>query len=152
MDRYLSKEDAIKLLTRGNTGIISMITAEGKPYGVSVNYFYDKETNAIYFHSKPTGKKIESIKINPDVSFLVFDNNKIVIDAYVTHYESAIITGKASIIEDEKDKIYFLKKFCLHTVPQRMDRFEEVVDNYIKGLVMVKISVEEITGKKNKDN
>jgi len=152
MDRYLSKEDAIKLLIRNNTGVISMITEKGEPYGVSVNYVFDEESNALYFHSKPTGKKIKSITKNPNVSFLVFDNNKVVVDAYVTHYQSAIVTGNASIITEDEEKIKYLKLFCLHTVPERMDRFDSVVNNYIKNMVMVKISVLEVTGKQNRDD
>ena len=152
MDRYLSKEDALQLLKRNNTGIISMITKEENPYGVSVNYVYDEETNALYFHSKPIGKKIESIERNSHVSFLVFDNNNVVADAYVTHYQSAIVTGNAEVIKEEQAKIKYLKKLCLHTVPERMDRFDNVVSNYIKGMVMVKISVTEITGKQNRDD
>lgn len=152
MDRYLSKEDALNLLERNNIGVLSVVTLENKPYGVSVNYFYDEKTNALYFHSKPNGKKIESIKKNPDVSFIVFDKNEIIVNAYVTHYESAIVTGKATVIENEEETRFFLKEFCLHTVPERMDRFDAVVAGFIKNMVMVKISIDSISGKKNKDD
>ncbi|MBK5254082.1 MAG: pyridoxamine 5'-phosphate oxidase family protein [Peptostreptococcaceae bacterium] len=152
MDRFLSKENAIKLLETNDTGVLSVVTLENKPYGVSVNYFYDEKTNALYFHSKPNGRKIESIKKNPEVSFIVFDKNEIIVNAYITHYQSTIVTGKATIIEDEEETRFYLEKFCLHTVPDRMDRFDAVVEGFIKNMVMVKVSITAISGKQNKDN
>jgi nitroimidazol reductase NimA-like FMN-containing flavoprotein (pyridoxamine 5'-phosphate oxidase superfamily) len=152
MDRFLSKEDAIKLLEYNDTGILSVVTPENKPYGVSVNYFYDEKTNALYFHSKPNGRKIESIKKHPDVSFIVFDKNEIIVNAYITHYQSTIVTGKATIIENDEETRFYLKKFCLHTVPERMDRFDAVAEGFIKNMVMVKLSINDISGKQNKDD
>ena len=149
--RKMDNERAIEILKNAEYGILSTSSDSNIPYGVAVNYFYVAEENALYFHSKRVGKKIENIKSNPFVSLFVTQNQEVIPDRYITHYESVIVTGKASIIHDETEIIEKLKLLCERFAPKEIQRREEVINKYLKAVCIVKISIENITGKKNQD-
>ena len=59
-DRLLTAEEAYTLLKEGEYGVLSMITPEGTPYGVPVNYVWDGD-GAIYIHCASDGRKLNCI-------------------------------------------------------------------------------------------
>lgn len=94
---------------------------------------------------------MENIKNNPDVSLFILGDQKVIPDRYITHYESVIVTGKACIVSDEdeiRDKLLLL---CKKFAPDELERREEVIEKYIKSVGIVKIFIENVTGKKNED-
>ena len=101
-NRKMAYSRAIEIIKENDYGILSTASLDAIPYGCAINYFYIEEDNAIYFHTKRVGTKMENIKNNPKVSLFILDNSEIIPDRYITHYESVIIKGKASIITDEK--------------------------------------------------
>lgn len=150
INRKMDDKRAIEILKNAKYGILST-SSNNIPYGVAVNYFYVSEENSIYFHSKKIGNKIKNIKNNPYISLFILGNQEVIPDRYITHYESVIVTGKASLILDEeqiKEKLIIL---CEKFAPKEMQRREEVINKYLKAVCIVKISIENITGKKNQD-
>lgn len=65
-DRAIDITEALEILNKGEYGILSIITNEGYPYGVPLNYVYID--NCIYFHCAIEGQKLDSIKSNNKVS------------------------------------------------------------------------------------
>ena len=64
----------------------------------------------LYFHSALEGKKIEIIHSNPEVSFQVITDSKLVTgqnacEDWTMKYRSVVGNGYASIIEDPEEKI-----------------------------------------------
>ena len=150
-DRKMDDKRAIEILKNAEYGILSTSSKSNIPYGVAVNYFYVPEENSIYFHSKRDGNKIENIKNNPYISLFILGNQEVIPDRYITHYESIIVTGKASLILDEEQIKEKLILMCEKFAPKELQRREEVINKYLKAVCIVKISIENITGKKNQD-
>lgn len=77
------------------------------------------------FSYKKIGTKINNIKNNPNVSLFILGNQKIITDRYITHYESVIVTGKATIVSDEdkiKEKLILLCEKIAPTETKRSNR------------------------------
>lgn len=151
INRRMNEQRAIEILNSSEYAVLSTSSKDGIPYGVAINYYYAKEENCLYFHTKKSGTKMENIKNNPDVSLFILGDQKVIPDRYITHYESVVVTGKACIIsaEDEiRDKLLLL---CNKFAPDELERREEVIEKYMKSVGIVKIFIENVTGKKNED-
>lgn len=151
INRRMNNERAIEILKKSKYGILSTSSKDNIPYGVAINYYYDEKENSIFFHTKRVGNKIENIRNNPDVSLFILDNEQVIPDRYITHYESIIVSGKASIILDEKEMRKKLISLCDRLAPKAIERREEVINKYIRAVCIVQINIDKITGKKNED-
>lgn len=150
--RRMSETDAIQILKEGTYGVLSTSSRDGNPYGVPLNYFYVPEDHAIYFHCFVKGRKLDNIMKNDRVSFVVVGNEKIIPERFVTHYESVVITGTASLITDDKEKTERLLQLCKALAPTAVERREEVIRKQLSAVVIVKVKIEEICGKRNRDD
>lgn len=149
--RKMEESKAMEILKTSEYAVLSTSSRDNIPYGVAINYFYVEEENCLYFHTKKVGTKIDNIKNNPNVSLFILKNQEIIPDRYITHYESVIVTGKASIILDEEEIREKLVLLCNKLAPKALERREEVINKYIKAVCIGKINIESITGKKNED-
>lgn len=149
--RRMPREDAVNLLKEGTYGVLSVATKEGIPYGVPINYFYVPEENAIYFHSLIRGRKLDFLKENNQVSFVVVANEKIMPERFVTHYDSVMLTGRASFLTDDGEKVKRLVQLCQALAPEATERRNAVIQKQLSAVAIVKIEIEEITGKRNRD-
>ncbi len=131
--------------------MLSVAAKDGAPYGVPLNYFYIPEENALYFHCFIKGRKLDYLKENNRVSFTVIGKEEIIPDRFVTHYESVVLTGKASIITDPEEKVKRLLQLCQALAPEAIERRDEVINKQLSAVAIVKIEIQEITGKRNRD-
>lgn len=149
--RKMTQEDAYKILENGKYGVLSMAAKDGTPYGVPLNYFYIPEEHAIYFHCFIKGRKLDYLKENRRVSFVVIGQEEIIPEKFVTHYESIILTGCASFITEDEEKTRRLIQLCQALTPDSIERRDEVIKKQLAAVIIVKIEIEEITGKRNRD-
>lgn len=151
ISRKLEETKAMEILKTAKYAVLSTSSKDNIPYGIAINYFYIEEENCLYFHTKKVGTKIDNIKDNPNVSLFILGSQEIIPDRYITHYESVIVTGKASIILEEEEIRKKLVLLCDKLAPNAIARREEVINKYIKAVCIGKIKIENITGKKNED-
>ena len=97
----ISRETAEKILRDGVFGVLSLSGDDGYCYAVPINYAV--EGNKIYFHSAPTGHKLDAIKNNDKVSFCVVDKHEVIAEEFTSYFTSVIAFGKIKIIEDNND-------------------------------------------------
>ncbi len=150
-NRKMSLADAVQLLKDSNYGVLSMSTLDGIPYGVPVNYFYMQDDNAIYFHCFVKGRKLDVIEQNNKVSFVVIGKENIVAEKFVTHYETVLVTGRAIIINNNEEKINKLIQLCEVLTPLSIQRRDEVIKKQLNAVTIVKIEIDEMSGKRNQD-
>ena len=150
-ERMISEAEAREILKSCNLGTLSLITPEGIPYGVPVNYYYDEAANALYFHCALKGKKMDCMKAHPEVSFSVYKNPVIVEEKFTTHYDSAIVTGWAEVLNDPEEKSAALTAFSMALAPKGAHRLDEVIGKYKDAVAVVKITIESVEGKRNRD-
>jgi nitroimidazol reductase NimA-like FMN-containing flavoprotein (pyridoxamine 5'-phosphate oxidase superfamily) len=147
MDRAISESEAIKLLRKGEYGILSTVSLDGQPYGVPVNFCYTKEV--IYFHSALEGHKIENIRENSKVSFCVVGKTEILPEEFGTKYESAIVYGKViEVVGKEKHDGLFaiVKKYSPGFAREGL----KYIGESEKKARVFKIAIKSITGKSRK--
>ncbi|MGO9312450.1 MAG: pyridoxamine 5'-phosphate oxidase family protein [Syntrophobacteraceae bacterium] len=126
------------------------VTTEDGPYVVAVNYLF-LEGN-IYFHSGQTGRKIEALRADPRVCFLVDDVGPQVIWEQACGisqiYKSVVCFGKAEFVEGPIEKMQILEKLVRKFVPANQP-FPPIKDQNIEKTSVVKIVIESMSGKAN---
>ena len=122
---------------------------DGKPYQVTMNYGYLDQV--LYFHSALEGKKIEIIHSNPEVSFQVITDSKLVTgqnacEDWTMKYRSVVGNGYASIIEDPEEKIRALSVL----MDQHSSRgpFEFSAES-LQQTVVIKVEIRQMTAKQS---
>ena len=137
------------LLENMPVGRLAVTTEEG-PYVVAVNYLF-LEGN-IYFHSGQEGRKMEALRADSRVCFLVDD-----VGPQVTWeqgcgisqiYKSVVCFGKAEFVEGPTEKMQILEKLVRKFVPASQP-FPSIADQNIEKTAVVKIVVESMSGKAN---
>lgn len=91
-----------RILSGSYVGILVMCS-DGEPYAVPINHAYCD--GKLYFHCAPTGQKLDMIRANPNVCYVVnryFGDPGDFADGVRCHgnWESVIVRGKARVIDD----------------------------------------------------
>ena len=86
-DRLMDEARAIELLSTSEYGVLSMVDKDGTAYGVPLNYVWDGK-NSIFIHCAPVGHKLEALEKNPNVSFCIVGDVKLLPGKFTTEYES----------------------------------------------------------------
>jgi nitroimidazol reductase NimA-like FMN-containing flavoprotein (pyridoxamine 5'-phosphate oxidase superfamily) len=144
-ERLMPENEARQILVSGQFGIMSTLSPEGVPYGVPLNYYYDEDENAIFFHCALEGQKLNCIAANSRVSFTVVTKAEIDAPRLTTYYESAIATGIASMITGDDEKMKRLEGLCRALTPS----FGANLCKSLSRTAVVRISIETLTGKRN---
>lgn len=142
--QLLSNEDTAAVMGRCTNGVLACLGDEDYPYAVPVNYVYSN--NKVYFHSAKTGHKIDAIQKNPKVSFTVIDEDTIVSKEYTSYFRSAIVFGKARIVEGDER----LEAFTALVEKYSGDQPEEAKHKEISGCTnafVIAVDIEHMTGK-----
>ena len=135
-----------EILIRGRLCHIAM-ACENEPYLVTVNYGY--KSGSIYFHSAPEGRKIEMIRANPNICFMVMIDDQLVsgdnpCKDWSMNYRSVIGYGKATILRKLSEKIEGLNILMEHYTNGGPFKFSE---KELEETTVVKIQIKEISGK-----
>jgi len=123
------------------------LSEEDRPYIVPLCFGYEGDT--LYFHSAREGRKLNILRKNNNVCF-EFDIDHEIVEAddacgWGMKYQSVIGFGKGSIIDDIE-----LKRKALNIIMQHYSRNSyEYPDKTVKKIVIIKIEIEHMTGKKS---
>ena len=92
----------------------------GKPYVVPMNFGFEADGSDIilYFHSARAGRKIDTLKSNPDVFFESDSAHALIAGdtacSYSFRYQSVMGSGRAVFIEDREGKRHALSMLMRH--------------------------------------
>lgn len=104
------------IVTTALVGYLGIITADGYPRVVPLNFVADGET--VYFHSGNHGEMFEALKVKPKVSFSIdipysvipsYWISKISAAAATMFYKSILIKGRAVPVADIDEKVHGLR-------------------------------------------
>lgn len=126
----------------------------GKPYLVPMNFAYSE--NKLYLHSATGGRKIDILKENNNICFQMDIKTQMVRSenpcSWGMKYLSVIGSGKAHLIDDLSGKKEVLDiimgKYSQKSVKSSEKSFE-YSDESLNNVLVIKVEVEEITGKKS---
>ena len=139
------KEECIKILTEEKRAVLAVNGDDGYPYAVPINFYYDSDTDKIYFHCAKAGHKLDAMLKDDKVCFTVYNTGYQKEDwsFYVT---SVIVFGRAKVMTDEVEMREKIKKFGMKYYPTESEVDEEIRRDFDR-VNFVEITVEHMTGK-----
>jgi len=145
--------EAKRVLGEEDTGCLCLSSKAGKPYGVPVSYAFIG--GRIIFHCGLKGRKLDLIRENPAVSFVVSRHPDKVRPHHpekgcTYRYESVICSGKARIVKNLKERHELLNKFLSYfNVRLGKDPADRLIPEKVAaGVGCVVIDIKGITGRK----
>lgn len=150
-ERKTTAGEAGDVLARCTQGVLSLVTPDGLPYGVMLNYVFDRERNALYFHCATAGKKLDCIAHSPAASFFAALPSRIVEERFTTYYDSALVTGVCRLVEQREEKLAALRLIGGVLAPGGADRLEEVIAGFWPSVAILRLDIGKIEGKRNRD-
>ena len=142
----LSMDKIIDILETEKRGVLSVLGDDGYPYGMPMNYWYNKENGYIYFHSGKKGHKIDAMTANNKVSFCVYDAGSKKDGEWALHINSVIVFGKVYVVEDFEESMDICKKLSLKYTPD-MEYIEDEIQKFGNATLCYELRPEHITGK-----
>ena len=142
--QQMTDQAAINVLENAKTGALAVNGENGYPYPVPMNFAY--LDGKIYLHSANTGHKIDAIRKNDKVSFLVIDKDDVIEDKLTTAYRSVVVFGRARLISDDREKLALIRRFALK-YSKNMPAIQADIDENFSSLSLIEIIPEHITGK-----
>jgi hypothetical protein len=93
------------MLTASSVGVLVMCS-NSQPYAVPMNHAYSE--GRLYFHCAPSGRKLDMIRANPSVCYVVnreFGEPGALADSRKCHgnWESVIARGRARVVADREE-------------------------------------------------
>ncbi len=153
INQKLDNNECIEILTNEKRGVLSVIGDNAYPYCFPMNYYYNKDDNAIYFHSGKTGYKIDSINKNNKVSFCVYTkgekDNELLDWAYTI--KSIIVFGNIEIIDNidvDNNKLLLVIKDLCYKFTKDNNYIEKEIKDSLKNTILLKLNIENICGKR----
>jgi nitroimidazol reductase NimA-like FMN-containing flavoprotein (pyridoxamine 5'-phosphate oxidase superfamily) len=142
-----------ELLRQGKYAVISMCR-DNEPYIVTLNYGYDKDKNALYFHTAQKGLKFAFIKYNSNVCATIIEDNGYIINDCDHKYRSVVFWGKMSVVEDLEEKKRGIEVLLNHLENDPKIIREKILrsEDKLQGAAILRLDIKELTGKKNPIN
>jgi len=118
---------------------------DDEPYIIPICFGYER--GALYFHGNIKGRKVELIKKNNRVCFEVdidvqLEKSEDPCD-WVMKGKSVVGIGRATILEDDQEKLYALRLIMRHYSEGDFDFLESA----LASVLVVRIDISSITGK-----
>jgi len=151
MDRMMDDPRLmVRLLQESAVGRLAMSTSEG-PYMVPVNFLY--HDGYVFFHSAPSGRKMDAIQVDSRVCFQVDDVGPQILwkrgCGISQIYRSVICFGMAEMVDDSLMKRLILEKMIDKYVPSSY-LTRNLDESKINNTAIVKIVIDSMTGKAHK--
>ena len=150
-DRQQDRAFALDLIDRCSHGVVAISSGEDTPYCLPLSLV--RVEDALYFHCARAGRKLDLLRRNPRVCVtFVGEDRPFFSDSpasYSTYFQSAIVTGTATEVTDDREKTAALLALCQKVTPDHVGggKFEEAIGRSLSVTAVWKIRMEEVTGK-----
>ena len=147
-EKQITDPDLLQAIIRKATVCRIALAEDNVPYIVPVNFGY--RDGCLFFHSAPEGRKIDMLRSNDTVCFEMEVDTELVRGEkpckWTMKYQSLIGYGKAVVIEEPQAKKDALDVIMAHYgAGPDLEYPDSVMDKF----VIVKITVQSMTGKKS---
>ena len=149
--QIISKEECYQILEEELRGVLSVVTEDGYPYGMTMNHYLLREENRIYFHSSRFGHKMDCIRNNNKCSFTVIQEAERDDANWYLSFKSVVVFGKVHFLEDKK-KIAGISRLLSYKFTKDEDYIDDEIKKYLDATAMFYIEIEHITGKLVKEH
>ena len=142
--QQLSTATCKEILKQEVRGVLAVNGDVGYPYAVPINFYFDEESNRIYFHSGKVGHKLDSIKGSDKVSFCVYDKGYHKDGHWSLSIRSVIVFGRIRIVDDWSDDL--IVNFCRRFTDD-MDYIYDEIEKFRSNTTVLCLEIEHMTGK-----
>lgn len=122
---------------------------DGQPYVIPTGFA--RVNDDLYIHGSAASRMLRSLATGIDVCVTVTLIDGLVLARSAFHhsmnYRSAVILGKAHIVNDEKEKYAALEAFTEHIVPGRWPEIRWPTELELKATTVLKLPIEEASAK-----
>ena len=128
---------------------------EDQPFITPVNYWYDAQAHAIYFHTNLHGRLVSNVKQNDKVCFEASCWGKLlpsnIAMEFGIQYESVVAYGHIRLLEDESEKQRILHAMIAHYFPdmQPGKHYRPATEGELRRTAVFMIPIEYWSGKRN---
>lgn len=140
----LSEMECKEILKQEVRGVLAVNGDNGYPYALPINFYFDAESNKIYFHSGKVGHKLDAIANSDKVSFCVYDNGYHKDGHWSLNIRSVIMFGRIHIVDDWSDEL--MVNFCKRFTDDTGYIYDEI-EKYKSNTVILCLEIEHMTGK-----
>ena len=141
------KEEIERIIQQCDVCNLAMVDLENKPYVIPMNFGYEQD--AIYLHSAQTGRKMDILAKNRQVSLSFSTDHELrwqsekVACSYSMKYRSVLASGRVEFIEDPDEKVSALNIIMKNYT----DREFTYNDPAIREVAVFKVVVEKLEGR-----
>lgn len=144
----LPREEVDRILRESTSGVLSVVDADGYPYGVPLSYV--RTGGRIYFHSAKAGHKITAIGEGGKATFCVVSKDDVCPEAYSTRYESVIAFGTVSVVSDGEEALSAMRALGEKYRPDHGGELQAELEKYRAAFAVLRFDVLHVTGKRSK--
>lgn len=147
-ERELTPEQTFEVIRATEHAVLSTADEDGNPYGVPVTPVLID--GALYFHStgRAGGRKEDNLLMNPRVSLCFIGKAMTVPNLYTVDFASAVVTGRASKVTDEKERERIMRAIVARLAPQNSKARNDIqFANRFALAAVWKVEIEKATGK-----
>ncbi len=141
----LSAEKCAEILQTEPRGVLAVLGDGGYPYTVPLDFVY--ADNKLFFHSAVEGHKVDAVLGNPKASFCVLSQGELSDDGWSFFFDSVVVFGKVTIVDDERERADKLRRLGLKYYPSEVEVDEEIRKD-IKRALLLQLEIEHISGKR----
>ena len=124
-------------------------TSEGQTFVIPTSY--GRSGDCVYIHGSAASRTLKQLKEAVPVCFTVTLLDGLVLARSVfshsMNYRSVVILGKATAVEDEKEKIAALRILSEHIIPGRWEDARLPNERELKATLVLKLPIEEFSAK-----
>jgi nitroimidazol reductase NimA-like FMN-containing flavoprotein (pyridoxamine 5'-phosphate oxidase superfamily) len=142
------REQLIDIIQQGKYASIAMCR-EGEPYLVTMNYGYDRQRNALYFHCAQKGLKLDFIRANPNACATVIEDRGYKMGECDHAFRSVVFWGTMYLVEDLQEKKRAVEVLLNHLEedPNRVRQKSLKSDDVYQEVGILRLDIDEMTGK-----
>ena len=145
--QQLPQAECEEILRTALRGVLCVNGDDRYPYGAPMNHLFDAEEGAIYFHSGPTGHRLDAIKQDDKCSFCVTDEGKREDGNWFLTFRSVVVFGRLEEVSDPER----IEAVC-RRLSAKFTSDQAYVDREIRDSLShtrcLRLSVEHMTGKR----
>ena len=140
----LSYDECKEILKQEVRGVLALNGDDGYPYALPINFYFDEESNKIYFHSGKVGHKLDAIAKSDKVSFCVYDKGYHKDGHWSLNIKSVIVFGRIHTVSDWSEEL--MVKFCQRFTSDTEYIYKEI-ESFSGNTVVLCLDIEHMTGK-----
>ncbi len=142
--QQLTRSECKEILKQEVRGVLAVNGDDGYPYALPINFYFDEESNRIYFHSGKHGHKLDAIAQSDKASFCVYDKGYHKDGHWSLNIRSVIIFGRIHRVDEWSDEL--MMRFCLRFTNDT-DYIDREIEKFGSNTAVLCLEIEHMTGK-----